>query len=75
MEKDCPLGKSGIQRHARKIIPALRNKRKMKHGTEGMEHKTEDLIQIKTDIALTDKDGKFIEVKVPEPEYIADSIW
>lgn len=25
-----------------------------------------------TDIALTDKEGKYIKVKVPEPEYIED---
>ena len=75
MEKDCPLRKSRIQRHARKIIPALRNKRKMKHETEEMEHKAEDLTQMNTGIALTDKDGKFIEVRVPELEYMADSIW
>lgn len=63
MEKDCPLGKSRIKRYARKIIPALRNKRKMKHGTEEMEHKTEDLIQMNTDISLTDKDGNLLKWK------------
>lgn len=34
-----------------------------------------DLIQMNTDIVLTDKDGKFINVKVPEPEYITDPMW
>lgn len=34
-----------------------------------------DLIQMNTDIALTDKEGKYIKVKVPEPEYIKDSIF
>lgn len=34
-----------------------------------------DLIQLNTNISLTGKDGKFIEVKVPEPEYMVDSIW
>lgn len=34
-----------------------------------------DLIQLNTNISLTDKEGKVIEIKVPEPEYIADSIW
>lgn len=34
-----------------------------------------DLIQMNTNISLTDKDGKFIEVRVPEPEYWSDSIF
>ena len=40
-----------------------------------MEHKTEDIIQMNTNISLTDKDGKFIEVKTPEPEYMSDPIF
>lgn len=28
-----------------------------------------------TDISLIDKDGKFMEVKTPEPEYIIDPMW
>lgn len=35
----------------------------------------EDIIQMNTDIVLTDKDGKLIEVKTPEPEYMSDSIF
>ena len=35
---------------------------------------TPDLIHMNTDIVLTDKDGKLIEVKTPEPEYI-DVVW
>ncbi len=34
-----------------------------------------DLIKMRTDISLTDKDEKFIEVKVPKPEYLEDSIF
>lgn len=34
-----------------------------------------DIIQMKSDIVLTDKDGKFIKVKTPEPEYIMDPMW
>ena len=34
-----------------------------------------DFIQMNTDISFTGKDGKVIEIKVPEPEYIIDSIW
>ncbi len=70
MEKDCPLRKSRIQKRVRKIITALRDKRKC-----NMELKAEDLIQMNTDISLTDKDGKFIEVRVPEPEYIIEPMW
>ena len=50
-----------------KIFKALQDRKKA-------EHKTEDIIQMNTNITLTDKDGKLIEVKTPEPEYI-DSIW
>lgn len=28
-----------------------------------------------TDFVLTDKEGKVVNIKVPEPEYIKDSIW
>ncbi len=34
-----------------------------------------DIIQIKTDIELTDKQGNVIEVKTQKPEYLADSIF
>lgn len=37
--------------------------------------KNKDLIQLNTDILFTGKDGKVIEIKVPEPEYMIDSIW
>lgn len=67
IQTDCPLRESRIRRCAGKILKALQNRRKT-------EHKTEDIIQMDTNITLTDKDGKFIEVKIPEPEYI-DSIW
>ena len=50
-----------------KIFTAWQNRREA-------ERKTEDIIQMKTNLLLTDKNGKFIEVKVPEPEYI-HSIW
>lgn len=39
------------------------------------EYGSSDIIQMKTDIVLTDKDGKFIKVKTPEPEYIMDPMW
>ena len=68
IQTDCPLRKSGIRRCARKIFRALQDRKKA-------EYKTEDIIQMDTDITLTDKEGKFIEVKVPEPEYWSDSIF
>lgn len=64
---DCPLRKSKVRKYFRKIFNSLKSRREV-------EHKTEDIIQMNTNISLTDKDGKFIEVKVPEPEYI-DMIW
>ncbi len=67
IQTDCPLRESRIRRCARKILKSLQNRRKA-------EHKTEDIIQMNTNISLTDKDGKFMEVKTPEPEYI-DMIW
>lgn len=67
MQTDCPLRESRIGRCARKILESLQDRKKA-------EYKTEDIIQMDTNITLTDKDGKFIQVKVPEPEYI-DSIW
>lgn len=57
IEEDCPLRKSRIRRYAGKILKALQNRRKA-------GHRTEDIIQIKTDIVLTDKDGKFIEPNI-----------
>lgn len=68
IDTDCPLKESRIRKYTRKIFKPLQDRRKA-------EHKTEDLIQMNTNISLTDKDGRLIEVKVPEPEYIADSIW
>ena len=68
IQTDCPLRKSGIRRCARKIFRALQDRKKA-------EYKTEDIIQMDTDITLTDKDGKLIEVKTPEPEYWSDSIF
>lgn len=59
METDCPLRESNVRKHFAKLFNIFQNRRKT-------EHKTEDIIQMKTDIVLTDKDGKFIEVKVPE---------
>lgn len=67
IQTDCPLRKSGIRKYIMKIFQSLQNRKKV-------EHKTEDIIQMDTNITLTDKDGKFIEVKVPKPEYI-DPIW
>ena len=63
IKTDCPLRKSRIRKRVMKIFTAWQNRRET-------EHKTEDIIQMNTNISLTDKDGKFIEVKVPEPEYI-----
>ena len=68
IETDCPLRKSRIRKRVIKIFTAWQNRRET-------EHKTEDIIQMDTNILLTDKDGKFIEVKVPEPEYMTDLIW
>ena len=67
MKTDCPLRKSIIRKRVMKIFTAWQNRREA-------ERKTEDIIQMKTNLLLTDKNGKFIEVKVPEPEYI-HSIW
>lgn len=70
METDCPLGRSKVRKHFVKLfdIFQIQNRRKA-------EYKAEDIIQMNTDIVLTDKDGKFIEVKVPEPEYMSDPIF
>lgn len=68
METDCPLRKVKVKKHSIKIFNILHNRTKP-------EHKTEDLIRMNMDISLTDKDGKSIEVKVPEPEYIIDPMW
>lgn len=68
IDTDCPLKGSKIRKYARKIFKSLQNGRKA-------EHKAEDLTQMNTGIALTDKDGKFIEVRVPEPEYWSDLIF
>lgn len=62
---DCPLRKSKVRKYTRKIFNSLQNRRKA-------EYKTEDLIQMNMDISLTDKDGKFMEIKTPEPECIID---
>ena len=67
METDCPLRKSKVRKLFMKIFNAFQNKRKVEHR--------EDIIQMNTNRSLTDKDGKFIEVKVPEPEYWSDSIF
>ncbi len=68
IQTDCPLRESRIRRCSGKIFQALQDRKKA-------EHRTEDIIQMKTDIVLMDKDGKFIEVKTPEPEYWSDSIF
>ena len=57
-----------IKRCARKIFSTLQDRKKAEHGTE-------DIIQMDTNITLTDKDGKLMEVKTPEPEYWSDSMW
>lgn len=67
IQTDCPLRESRIGRCARKKLEPLQGRKKA-------EYKAEDIIQMETNITLTDKDGKFIEVKTPEPEYM-DSIW
>ena len=68
METDCPLRKLKVRKHFMRIFNVLQNRRKV-------EHKAEDIIQMNTFLSLTDKDGKFIDVKVPEPEYWSDSIF
>ncbi len=68
MQTDCPLREFRIRRCVRKILESLQDRKKA-------EYKTEDIIQMDTNITLTDKDGKFIEVKTPEPEYWSDSIF
>ena len=68
METDCRLRESKVKKHFVKLFNIFQNKRKT-------EYKTEDIIQMNTDIILTDKDGKFIEVKTPEPEYMSDPIF
>lgn len=39
------------------------------------EYGNSDVIQMKSDIVLRDKEGKVIDIKVPEPEYWSDSIF
>ena len=68
METDCPLRETKVRKHFMKIFNIFQNRRKV-------EQKTEDKIQMNTEIVLTDKDGKFIEVNTPEPEYIIDPMW
>ena len=68
METDCPLRETKVRKHFMKIFNIFQNRRKV-------EQKTEDKIQMSTEIVLTDKDGKFIEVNTPEPEYIIDPMW
>ncbi len=68
METDCPLRKSKVRKHFMEFFYTLLNRSKV-------EHKTEDIIQMNTNISLTDKDGKFIEVKTPESEYMSDPIF
>ena len=68
METDCPLRRSKVRKHFMRIFNVLQNRRKV-------EHKAEDIIQIYTFLSLTYKDGKFIEVKTPEPEYMSDPIF
>ncbi len=63
----CPLRKPRTRKRVMKVFTAWQNRRKA-------EYKKEDIIQMNTYISLTDKDGKFMEVKTPEPEYM-DSIW
>lgn len=71
MDRDCPLKElKGKSKCITKILKAMRNKRKYKN-VERMP----DLIQMDTDIVLTDKDGNLIEIKTPEPEYITDPMW
>ncbi|MCX4378610.1 MAG: hypothetical protein OSJ61_20925 [Lachnospiraceae bacterium] len=67
MDTDCPLRRSKVRKHFMKLFNIFQNRRKA-------EHMAEDIIQMNTDIVLTDKDGKLIEVKTPEPEYMSDSI-
>lgn len=64
MEIDCPLRKTKVRKHFTEFFYTLLNRSKV-------EHKTEDIIQMNTNISLTDKDGKFIEVK----EYMSDPIF
>lgn len=68
MEIDCPLRRSKVRKHFMKLFNTLQNRRKV-------EHIAEDIIQMNTDIVLTDRDGKFIEVKTPDSEYIIDPMW
>lgn len=55
--------------------PCNINKSMLGLGKLNEESEWEDIIQMKTDIELTDKHGNVIEVKTPKPEYLADSIF
>lgn len=68
METDCPLRRLKVRKHFMKLFNIFQNRRKA-------EYKAEDIIQMNTGIVLTDKDGKFIEVKTPEPEYMSDPMF
>ena len=37
-------------------------------------YRSEDIIKFETDVVLTDKKGKIIELKMCEPEYIPDRL-
>ena len=66
MGMDCPLREDG-HRGTMGVLKLL-------HGKKKTQYKAEDMVQMDTDITLTDNDGRFIKIKVPEPEYM-DSIW
>lgn len=70
METDCPLRRSKVRECFMKIVNIFQIQNRIK-----AEYKAEDIIQMNTDIVLTDKDRKFIEVKTPEPEYMSDPIF
>lgn len=53
-----------VNNHLKVVIDEIEEDRMRK------ECGSSDIIQMKTDIVLTDKDGKFIKVKTPEPEYM-----
>ena len=72
MGMDCPLREDG-HRGTMGVLKLLHGKKKLQYKRK-LQYKAEDMVQMDTDITLTGKDGKFIRVKVPEPEYM-DSIW
>lgn len=55
-----------VNNHLRVAVDEIEEDSKRK------ERGNSDIIQMKSDIVLRDKEGKVIDVKVPEPEYMCE---